>query len=136
MAVRRWAVRAPDGEEVDRNAVVAAIMDGESILWRAGGVLTILPYRQPTDIPSEMVTTAVLIEWKDRTDAKPQPEVAQAPAAAPAPGRQLPADATLNDVTEAAIANIAEPIGSDGVPDGLDPATLEEEDLSSVTGAV
>jgi hypothetical protein len=42
-------------------------MDGEALLWRAGGVLTILVGREPTDLPGEMVTTEAVIEWKDRT---------------------------------------------------------------------
>lgn len=123
MAVRRWAVRAPEGQIVDRNELVAAIMDGEAMIWRAGGVLTIMPHREPTDLPGEMVTTAVVIEWKDRTDARTQPEVPSPPIAAPAPVAPEPAD-----------VEVLEPVlvGAGGVNDGLDPRTLEDEDLSSM----
>jgi hypothetical protein len=71
MAVRRWAVR-PDPETgmVNREELVQAILDGEALLWRAGGVLTVLPGRAQTDIEGEMVTTSALLEWKDRTDAR------------------------------------------------------------------
>ncbi len=123
MAVRRWAVRADEGSTVDRNEVVAAFMDGEAMLWRGGGVLTVLPHRVPTDLPGEMVTVAVVFEWKDRTDARSQPEVAspQPAAVAPAPV-----------VEEPAAVEVPVLVGAGGIPDGLDPATLEDEDLSSI----
>jgi hypothetical protein len=40
----------------------------------AGGIVTAVVQRAPTGIPNEMVTTSALVEWRDRTDAKPQPE--------------------------------------------------------------
>lgn len=40
----------------------------------AGGIVTAVVQRSATGIPNEMVTTSALIEWRDRTDAKPQPE--------------------------------------------------------------
>lgn len=45
----------------------------------SGGVLQIVVQRHPTGVPNEMVTVGALIQWQDRTDAKPQPEPA-APA--------------------------------------------------------
>jgi hypothetical protein len=45
----------------------------------SGGVLQIVVNRHPTGVPNEMVTVGALIQWQDRTDAKPQPEPA-APA--------------------------------------------------------
>jgi hypothetical protein len=75
---RRWMVR-PDPETgvANRQDIVEALMDGEALLARAGGGLTILTYRVPTEVPGEMETEAVLFEWRDRTDAKPQPEQPQ-----------------------------------------------------------
>lgn len=87
MAVRTTLVRPePDTGMVDREKLVQAIMDGEATMWLAGGVLSIVPQRAPTGVPGEMVTVAVMIEWKDRTDARPQPETPTpvVPAAAPA----------------------------------------------------
>jgi hypothetical protein len=45
----------------------------------AGGVITSVLFRHPTDLPGEMVTVGGVLEWKDRTDAKPQPEPVSAP---------------------------------------------------------
>lgn len=75
--VRKWAVR-PDPETgiANRQEIVEALMDGEAMLHRAGGVLEVVVSRIPTDLPGEMVTYAVVFAWKDRTDAKPQPEQA------------------------------------------------------------
>lgn len=42
----------------------------------AGGVITSVVFRQPTDLPGEMVTVGAVLEWKDRTDARDQPEPA------------------------------------------------------------
>lgn len=83
--VRRWAVRPnPETGIADRQEVIEALMDGEALLHRAGGVLEVVVMRQPTDVPGEMVTEAAIFAWKDRTDAKPQPEV-PAPQADPDP---------------------------------------------------
>jgi hypothetical protein len=49
----------------------------------AGGVITSVLFRHPTDLPGEMVTVGGVLEWKDRTDAKPQPEPSS-------PAREVP----------------------------------------------
>jgi hypothetical protein len=88
---RTWAVR-PDPETgvADRQQIIEALMDGEALLHRAGGVL-----------PGEMVTTAAVFEWKDRTDGhtKPQPERATSNVARqPEPVPELdPTPAELED---------------------------------------
>jgi hypothetical protein len=51
-----------------------AMMDLWSVLSMAGGVATVAVGRAPTDVDGESVTTWVAIEWKNRTDAKEQPE--------------------------------------------------------------
>lgn len=86
--VRRWVVKAdPATGLVDRQAVVEALMDGEAMVHRAGGSLTMVVDRVPLVhdgrvIPGAMGTSGAIFEWKDRTgDAKPQPEVAVAPVA-------------------------------------------------------
>lgn len=137
MAVRRWFVQAPEpNQEVDRNAVIQGLMDAEATLWRCGGVLTVLPYRQPTGLPGEMVTTGVVFEWKDRTDAKQQPErasvledLAPAPQAAPEP---TPAPALVPTVQVAAPAPQRVPAVMGPPEDGLDEAALPEEDDSAI----
>jgi hypothetical protein len=125
MAVRRWAVR-PDPETgmVNREELVQAILDGEALLWRAGGVLTVLPGRAQTDIEGEMVTTSALLEWKDRTDARSQPETA---------GEVLPQPAPAEPLDE------PEPLAADELPPPADAAAfveLPEEDDSSIEPAL
>lgn len=61
---------------VNRADMQEAFADAEALLARAGGVLSVVVDRATTEIPGEMVTISALFEWKDRTDAKPQPEPA------------------------------------------------------------
>jgi hypothetical protein len=99
---RTWAVR-PDPETgvADRQQIIEALMDGEALLHRAGGVLSVVVHRAITDLPGEMVTTAAVFEWKDRTDGhtKPQPERATSNVARqPEPVPELdPTPAELED---------------------------------------
>jgi hypothetical protein len=97
-------------EFVSREALVEAFMDALAIIDRAGGVLSIVAGRVPTDVPGEMLT----IEWKDRAHATTSPErptqvIAPQPDPDPTP-----------EVLEAQLE--AE----------LDPATLDEVDESSI----
>lgn len=133
---RRWAVHAQPHGEVDREELIAALMDGEALLWRAGGVLTVLPRREPTGLPGEMVTTGVVIEWKDRTDAKPQPEQ-PGTAAAPVPAAPPPAPAPPEQLVRDTATGEEHPVVAvPGSPDGLDESALPEEDVAAVEGAV
>lgn len=142
MAVRRWQVH-PDIQvnthefgpvfAVSREALIEAVMDGVSLLDRSGGVLTVLVGRHPTDLPAEMLTTGAVCEWKDRSDARPQQEqqisvVAAPPQPQPEPSYE--AKAGTDPVLEATEAVVE--VTGDGISDGLDPTTLEEEDVSSV----
>lgn len=77
--VRKWAVRPDPATGVaNRDEIVQALMDGEALLHRAGGVLEVVVVRAPTEIDGEMWTTGAIFSWKDRTDARPQPEAAAA----------------------------------------------------------
>jgi hypothetical protein len=92
MAKRAWLVR-PDhevqtfGEDergelvlgdplaaVSPQALQQAVLEGVVMMERAGGVLCVTSNRAATGIPNERVTTAAMVEWKDRTDARAQPE--------------------------------------------------------------
>ena len=138
MAVRRRRIYPDATIETDTygpidfvsdEAYLDAVLAAAQTQALAGGVLSIVVERHPTDLQNEMVTTGGIIEWKDRTDARPAPEpVAPRPAAAPAPEPE-----TLRDEIE---AEVAEALRADDVGDGLDPSTLEEEDLSSVPEAM
>lgn len=132
MAIRRWLVRPdreielPDGGLlgiVSREAFVDAVLDAVSMVDRAGGGFTVFSSRYPTDVEHEMVTTGVLVEWRDRTDAKPQPERPSETPRAEVPDGVDPELVEDMDV----IADAAAP-----TLDGLDESALPEEDLSEV----
>lgn len=137
--IRRWQVQPDqmfvtrDGDEipvVSRGAFVEAVLDAVSLVDRAGGGFSVVAGRMRTGMEGEMVTTGLVVEWRDRTDAKPAPEQ---PAAVP----------DLSAAHDIAQHGVEPPAGDDptqyrgGEPvddigDGLDPATLAEEDESSV----
>jgi hypothetical protein len=133
MAIRSWLVR-PDREiltdlgvlaVVSREALVEGILDAVSLIDRAGGGFTVYASRAATGVPNEMVTTAVMVEWRDRTDAKAQPERPSEYAPATYP------DGTTDETTEA-LDVIADAAAARRPPDGFDESALEEEDLSEV----
>lgn len=79
---RTWVVR-PDREvtttgdlisAVSQEALMKALVDAAIMLDRAGGCLFVQLIRAETGVPGERVTTLAQVEWKDRTDARPQPE--------------------------------------------------------------
>jgi hypothetical protein len=135
---------------VSRNALLEAMVDAAAVLDMAGGVLTVVCGRHPTDVPGEMVTTSAVVEWKDRTDAREQPEQAGPPKGAPAPqvGAQIlehmdpDLRADLRAALEAEVREQMDAAAAQQVPamvggprpeigDGLD-RPLEEEDVSSI----
>src|SRR4051812_29348675 len=59
---------------VSEEQYLAALVDLGRFQLFAGGVITAVNFRAPTDLDGEMVTVGGVLEWKDRTDAKPQPE--------------------------------------------------------------
>lgn len=161
MAVRLWQVH-PDHEvqtsqgpvaAVSRQAIDQAFLDGATLVDKAGGVFTVICGRHPTDLPGEMVTTGLICEWKDRTDAKaaPEPRADVLPAGAQAivdnqthPGGTLAdADAQfapepephVEEVIAEATERALMPFQHEQQPpinDGLDESTLPDEDDSAV----
>jgi hypothetical protein len=137
---RPWLVRPDTGmqlsdgtmiEFVSREALVEAFMDALSIIDRAGGVLSIVAGRVQTDVPGEMLTNGLMIEWKDRAHATTSPErptqvVAQRSEARDEATAALGPDPTPEDL-EAHL---------EAAPDGLDPSTLDEVDESSIPESV
>lgn len=103
---------------VSREAMIAALMDGEAMLARAGGVLSVITQREPTEFPGEMVTTAAVFEWKDRTDARPQPETTAPVVTDPVHDFDLP-DVPYEEDREEVLAQV-------------DGAEMPEEDLDSI----
>jgi hypothetical protein len=81
--VRTWLVR-PDRELqtesgpipfVSDEALAGALVQASVMLNRAGGTLAVSVGRERTGVPNEAVTTAAMVTWKDRTDARPAPEL-------------------------------------------------------------
>jgi hypothetical protein len=117
VAIRTWAVHPDESGEVPRQAMGEALMDGEALLARAGGMLTVVTQRMPTGFPNEMVTVGAVFEWRDRTDARPQ---AERPAYQE-PLREDPSPEELEAALEAT---------SEENPDGFTPEA--DEDLAAV----
>jgi hypothetical protein len=117
----------------------------------AGGVISSVVFRQPTDLPGEMVTVGAVLEWKDRTDARDQPEpVSQHDrdiVAAVREGVEIRVEAgSLSREDEQAALDLGtyepldvegeptvlpEPVTDDGVGDGLevDPEAVDEDSI-------
>ena len=127
---RRWQVQPDPTGILSREALIEALIDGAAILDIAGGTLSVVVGRTPTNLPGEMVMTGAILEWRDRTDAKPQPEV-------PAP---IPGQTTLDEQLEAAPEPAPEPepevtLNGDAEPDGFDYSKLEAEDIEETATA-
>lgn len=74
---------------ISDEAFTQAMLDIGAMLRFAGGTAQIITTRHPTDFPSEMLTIHAVIEWKDRTDAKPAPEAAASQASLDAARQRL-----------------------------------------------
>jgi hypothetical protein len=71
-----------DGRElavVSEEHFVNEVAKIASFIAFAGGTMSAVVYRQPTDLKGEMATVGAVLSWADRTDARPQPEPASAP---------------------------------------------------------
>jgi hypothetical protein len=116
-------------EFVSREAMVEAFMDALAIGDRAGGVIEIVFGRVATDVPGEMLTNGIAVRWKDRVDATSSPE---RPSAVIAPERSEARDAaTLALGPDPTPEELEARLEADPL-DGLDPATLDEVDESSI----
>jgi hypothetical protein len=143
--IRRWRVEpdmevdTPEGTvlAVSREALVMAAADAVVMCDRAGGVFSMVLDRFPTGLPGEMITTGAIVEWKHRTDARPEAEVQRGqviPASAPDPSldaQVAEAERREDDPTQYKGGEFVDDIG-----DGLDPNALPEEDDSEVTEPV
>jgi hypothetical protein len=90
MAIRRRQVHPDEiltlrsGEQVpvvSDEAFLGAVLEVGRMVCFAGGTMNATVMRAPTDLPGEMATVGAVVEWKDRTDAREQPE----PSAEPQP---------------------------------------------------
>jgi hypothetical protein len=90
----------------------------------AGGVVTSIVDRHPTDLDGESVTVAAVLEWKSRTDARPAREPVTAPRAS-----------IVDDIHEEPVETEPLPEISDDqltIDPETDPEREPEEDLSSI----
>jgi hypothetical protein len=138
---RKWAVRPDETGTVSREALYQAFADAATLLDLAGGCLEVVVGRAPTNVPGEMVMTGALLCWKDRTDAKPQAEVAQ--AVVPAPPVEFEPPKVVNTETGEEFQVTATPGVGMSYPleqpdgdlidpaDGFDYAKLEAEDIEN-----
>jgi hypothetical protein len=155
------AVRVASGEMevVSRQALVEAVMEAVVTQDMAGGFISVAVQRQPTGAPNEMVTVSAMVEWKDRTDAKAQPEARAVPMPAideqrlldhvaeqmgvpPEVMDEVGSDSSTSDEVAEAIEDGAD-IRVDGGsvmpfkhddgdnPDGLDESLLQDEDVEA-----
>jgi hypothetical protein len=119
---RRWQIepdalaKVEDGSTapvISQAAITNAAAELALILHRSGGTGSIVTMRNRTLLPGEAVTTGAIVEWRDRTDAKPQPERIAAPepvAAVVAPQNGEANGAALADLR----GELDDPVGSDG----------------------
>lgn len=114
---------------VSDQSFLEAVLAAAQTQALAGGVLSVIVDRHPTDLPEESVTIRAIVEWRNRTDARPQRE----PVAEP------PKASIVEDVheeepveTEAVPEDEEPPAAEDDPPDGIRYEDLEEEDLSAI----
>jgi hypothetical protein len=128
-------IATADGGEmyrVSREALMEAVADFVVLQDVAGGVFSCVVVRNPTGVPNEMVTTDAVLEWRDRTNAKPQPEASAPAQPAPAPEPEpITSDITQEDLETLRV----DPPQEETLPlepDGFNRSALEEEDESSI----
>jgi len=148
--IRRWHVE-PDMEAqtqdgivlaVSRDALIMAAVDAVTMADRAGGGFQMWLERYPTGLPGEMLTTGAVVEWRHRTDARPEAEqqTRQQPiamentknVAVTEKGYIVRADPPPED--DPTQYRAGEPV--DDIGDGLDPNALPEEDDSEIAERV
>jgi len=87
-------------EVVSQEALIKAACDLAVVIDQCGGCGEILVDRTRTQIPGEALTTGAVTTWKDRTDAKPQPEQTddkQQVVTEPTPLKAVPDDGVVRD---------------------------------------
>lgn len=123
MAIRRRQVhpdqvyRLNSGEElevVSDEAYLAALLEVGRHQCFAGGTINGTLLRHPTDLEGEMVTIGAVIEWKDRTDARPQPEQTAPATAEPMGVNGAPRVVFEESDAQPAPAPAQQPVGGRG----------------------
>lgn len=94
MSIRTFPVQAShtieiDGENFDvvtEDDLTSALARAAIVLNISGGMLAVVTQRKAVpSIPNYYVTTAAIVEWRDRTNAKPQAEGDDGPLGAAQP---------------------------------------------------
>jgi hypothetical protein len=134
MAIRRREIRPDTVLEtvtygnvpyVSEQAFLEAVLAVAQAQMLVGGSFGVSMQRHPTDLEHEMVTVRAVIEWRDRTDAKPQPE----PAVDTQPA--VP-QAGLFEQTAPDLEEPAEPVATEAVPVTVPADDEEDEDVSEI----
>jgi len=107
---------------VAQEDLIKALLDGAILLDRAGGCLTVVLQRRPTPLPNEYVTVAAVVQWADRTNAKPQPEAQGLDVVEPEPvsGELLEGDELRAAMADPSIGVGVEAGSANGSPDLAD----------------
>jgi hypothetical protein len=87
-----------DGRElavVSEEHFVNEVAKIASFIAFAGGTMSAVVYRQPTDLRGEMVTVGAVLSWADFTKTRAQPEPASMP-----PGYEEPPTVEVGEVAE------------------------------------
>jgi hypothetical protein len=130
MAIRRREIRPDTVLEtvtygnvpyVSEQAFLEAVLAVAQAQMLVGGSFGATMQRHPTDLEHEMVTVRAVIEWRDRTDAKPQPE--------PAVDTQPVSQAGLFEPTA---PDLEEPAEVEAVPVTVPADDEEDEDVSEI----
>lgn len=122
---RTWAIRPDETGLVSREALISAFIDAAALLDIAGGTLSVVTGRTPTNVPGEMALNGVVLTWMDRTNAKPQPEAPSTVTTAPVEPEEPEDGFKYEPEAEATDEN----------PDGFDLSKLEDEDVEEPAGA-
>lgn len=138
---RTWAIRPDETGLVSREALISAFIDAAALLDIAGGTLSVVTGRTPTNVPGEMALNGVVLTWMDRTNAKPQPE---APSTVTTASDYLgESDRVVNTRTgeELTVTKVGPEDGfkyepTEENPDGFDHDRLEEEDVEEAPEVV
>lgn len=101
---------------VSRQAQLQAVVDAMTVVDVVGGMFTVVVERTPTGVPGERVTTKVLVEYKDRVDARQQAE--RDTAIVPPPAERSTEIASENGVA-VAVGTDGEVVDEADVPEHL-----------------
>lgn len=129
-----YVIDTPDGqfEAVSLEQLAGAMVQAANVLDFSGGVIEVAVGRRPTGTPGEFFTARAVIQWKDRLGERAASPEAPDPVAQPL--QEPEAKPKQFEVVPPGSGAVEEPVPSG--PDGLDPATLQDEDTDSISASM